>query len=212
MGLLPTYAPQPDLRGLYFNAPAPPGFGAISAPKRSVGQTLHDYIADKARNVLGKRMADKVASLPDFTPVGSILQGFDAGASMRGGDWLGGGLGALMAVAPVPGPEKRLLPAVRVNGKVFAAPGTHFDALDQLPAELRRFAVMDGNNRGFVTEAGKFLDRRKAASYAREHNLFAPDAPSFARESPELIGEWLSRPRSERNQLTPADFWQALGD
>jgi hypothetical protein len=59
------------LQHLMFDVPPPAG-GTLSAPKRNAGQTLHDYIQQKATPLLGKRIASKVAALPDYTPVGAL--------------------------------------------------------------------------------------------------------------------------------------------
>jgi hypothetical protein len=59
-------------------------------------------------------------------------------------------------------------------------------------ADLRKRAALDAASRGFVNDRGRFLDRFKAADYARAFGLFAPDAPDWARTAPELISENLA--------------------
>jgi len=87
-----------------------------------------------------------------------------------------------------------LLSAVRVGGKTYTGP-THLDALDAIPdPTVRSKATLDANSRGFVTERGKYLDRFKAADYARNFDLFAPDAPDWAKTAPEVISENLRLP------------------
>lgn len=91
--------------------------------------------------------------------------------------------------------------AVRAGGKVYRAP-THLDALALIPnAELRAAAMRDASNRGFVNDRGRFLDRYKAADYARSFDLFSPEAPAWAKTAPELIAENLTRQRKSRGGL-----------
>ena len=85
--------------------------------------------------------------------------------------------------------EPALQAAIRAAGKVYKAP-THLDALALISdVDTRRAAGLDANTRGFVDERGRFLNRFKAADYARNFGLFAPDAPSWAQDAPELISE-----------------------
>lgn len=87
-----------------------------------------------------------------------------------------------------------LLSAVRVGGKTYTGP-THLDALDAIPdPKVRSEASLDANSRGFVNERGKYMDRYKAADYARNFDLFAPDAPDWAKTAPEVISENLRLP------------------
>ena len=89
-----------------------------------------------------------------------------------------------------------LLSAIRFGGKTYTGK-THLDALDAIPnPEVRKAATLDGNTRGFVNERGRFMDRYKAADYARDFDLFSPDAPSWARTAPEVISENLKLPES----------------
>ena len=79
--------------------------------------------------------------------------------------------------------------AIRAGGKIYRGP-THGDALAAIsdPA-LRREAGLDAANRGFVNERGRFLDRYKAADYARAFGLLSDSAPDWAKTAPELISE-----------------------
>ena len=87
-----------------------------------------------------------------------------------------------------------LLSAVRVKGKTYTGP-THLDALSAIPdPKVRSEATLDANSRGFVTERGKYMDRYKAADYARNFDLFSPDAPDWAKTAPEVISENLRLP------------------
>jgi hypothetical protein len=87
-----------------------------------------------------------------------------------------------------------LLSAVRVGGKTYTGP-THLDALDAIPdPKVRSQASLDANSRGFVNERGKYMDRFKAADYARNFDLFSPDAPDWAKTAPEVISENLRLP------------------
>lgn len=98
--------------------------------------------------------------------------------------------GALSAAEKAPS----LLSAVRVKGKTYTGP-THLDALAKIPdPEVRKAASLDANSRGFVNERGKYMDRYKAADYARAFDLFSPDAPDWARTAPEVISENLKLP------------------
>lgn len=84
--------------------------------------------------------------------------------------------------------------AVRHKGKVYSSVGDHLAAIAQIPDPDERAAAMrDGDNRGFVTERGRFLDRFRAQEYAVANGLISPDAPTWARTSPDLISENLMR-------------------
>ena len=99
------------------------------------------------------------------------------------------------AARVAPATEPALQAAVRVAGKVYKAP-THLGALEMIAdPNVRRAASSDASNRGFVNERGRFLDRYKAADYARNFGLFAPTAPSWAQSAPELISENLRTPK-----------------
>ena len=96
-----------------------------------------------------------------------------------------------------------LLSAVRVGGKTYTGP-THLDALDAIPdPKVRSQASLDANSRGFVNERGKYMDRFKAADYARNFDLFAPDAPDWAKTAPEVISENLRLPEIAVKAETP---------
>ena len=86
-----------------------------------------------------------------------------------------------------------LIAAVRHNGKVYTG-ADHMAALEQIPSAERQAATLNGNNRGFLTERGRFLDRAKAADYARDWGLFKSDAPSWAATAPEAIAENIQPP------------------
>jgi hypothetical protein len=100
-----------------------------------------------------------------------------------------------------------LLSAVRVGGKTYTGP-THLDALDAIPdPKVRSQASLDANSRGFVNERGKYMDRFKAADYARNFDLFSPDAPDWAKTAPEVISENLRLPEiavTPKVSTTPA--------
>ena len=85
----------------------------------------------------------------------------------------------------------RLVPAVKVNGKVYAAGTNHFDALSKAFWDgAGRGAASDGNNRGFVNHKGQFLTRARAMRYAVENDLIADRFKAYS-DAPELIAEWL---------------------
>lgn len=96
-----------------------------------------------------------------------------------------------------------LLSAARVDGRVYTG-RTHLDALAAIPdADARKRAASDGSNRGFVNERGRFMDRYKAADYARDFDLLRPDAPEWAKTAPELISENLKMPPLAVKTETP---------
>ena len=111
---------------------------------------------------------------------------------------------AEMAVTPkAKSKPPSLLSAVRVGGKTYTGP-THLDALDAIPdPKARSQATLDANSRGFVNERGKYLDRFKAADYARNFDLFSPDAPDWAKTAPEVISENLRLPELAVKAETP---------
>ena len=101
----------------------------------------------------------------------------------------------------VPKAAPGLQATVRAGGKVYRAP-THLDALALIQdPELRAAATRDATNRGFVNDRGRFLDRYKAADYARSFGLFSPDAPAWAKTAPELIAENIIPRRKARGGL-----------
>jgi hypothetical protein len=109
---------------------------------------------------------------------------------------------AEMAVTPKAKPPS-LLSAVRVGGKTYTGP-THLDALNAIPdPKVRSQASLDANSRGFVNERGKYMDRFKAADYARNFDLFSPDAPDWAKTAPEVISENLRLPELAVKAETP---------
>lgn len=99
-------------------------------------------------------------------------------------------LNAPPALADAPRPVgPYLVSGIRHNGRVYRGE-THIDALASIEDPLERVrATADGNNRVFVTDSGRILNRQRAQQYAVENDLFKPDAPSWARTSPELISE-----------------------
>jgi len=87
----------------------------------------------------------------------------------------------------------KLHPAVRVNERLYKG-ATHLDALSQVPAEQRGKAQLDGGNRGWVNDRGRFLNREKAQQYAVANNLIREDAPEWVHRAPEAVSEWLKPP------------------
>lgn len=94
--------------------------------------------------------------------------------------------------------------AVRVGDRVYKAPpgGDHLDALSQVPPELKTQAQLDGNNRGWINDRGRFLNREKAQQYAVINNLIKENAPAWVYKAPEAVAEWIKSPvlRSDTNQ------------
>lgn len=107
----------------------------------------------------------------------------------------------------------RLIPAIAWNGKVYQAdPGStsHFDALNKVPIDQRQAATLDGDNRVFVNERGRVMNRRRAMAYALANDLIRPDAPSYARTSDELIGEWLRSNDTMNESVLPRVFYRGI--
>jgi hypothetical protein len=112
-------------------------------------------------------------------------------------NFMGSGYAAGGSVLPT------LKPAIRHKGKVYSSVVDHLSALSQIPEDHeRRIASMDADNRGYITERGRFLDRYKAQQYAQEHGLISSEAPEWARSTPELISENMLRydAQEERNK------------
>lgn len=87
-----------------------------------------------------------------------------------------------------------LFPAIRHNGKTYKSVADHMSALSQIEDDTQRGrAQLDGDNRGFVTERGKYLNRFRAQEYAVANGLLREDAPAWAKTSPDLITENLQR-------------------
>ena len=82
--------------------------------------------------------------------------------------------------------------AIRHNGEIYSGGKTHLDVLSGMPISIRRDAMGDGNNRGYVTPTGRFLDRERAANYARKNNLFRDDAPDWVVNAREFASEYLN--------------------
>jgi hypothetical protein len=91
------------------------------------------------------------------------------------------------------GDEKRsgpnLTPAVKVNGSVYAAGPTHFEALKKAFWAGAGNGSQDGDNRGYVNHKGQYLNRQKAMDYAVKHDLLQPRYAAY--NAPELVAEWL---------------------
>jgi hypothetical protein len=66
----------------------------LQAPKQTLSQKVQGGVSGKLAPWLGKRMADKVAALADFTPAAGITQGYDAGTDIREGNYAKGAIGA----------------------------------------------------------------------------------------------------------------------
>jgi GNAT superfamily N-acetyltransferase len=81
------------------------------------------------------------------------------------------------------GSTPTLYPAIRIGRKLFTARdqgATHFDALDLITdPQARGAAMLDGDNRGFVDERGRWKNRAKAAQYARDYQLFDTQHPEY---------------------------------
>lgn len=107
-----------------------------------------------------------------------------------------------------------LKPAIRHRGKVYSSVVDHLSALGGItdPDEYRN-ARMDAENRGYVNERGRYMDRYAAQGYAKEHGLIRPDAPHWAHSTPELISENLMRypDQEERNQRLLSGSHYAAG-
>lgn len=119
----------------------------------------------------------------------------DVAGAVVGGGMPGSVPGALgMAGGKLRAPrEPTLTPAISHNGKLYIGE-THLDALSKVPPEQRAAASLNGDNRVYVTGTGRVMDRWRGQDYAVKNDLLSPDAPSYAKTSPELIGEWLRRP------------------
>ena len=103
-----------------------------------------------------------------------------------------------------------LAPAIRGGGKVFkgGVGETHLDVLDAIEdKQLASRLLSDADNRGFVTEKGKFLSRDRAVDYALQNDLVDPDFASYYRpdQYSELIADHLKKPSSvDPNQAAGA--------
>lgn len=152
MGMLfgrPTAAPI-SLRDLYFNAPAP---ATIKSRKPNIGERAADAlskagVSQRQANRWGEKLTSAVTSAVEaLTPVGNVTQGFQAGQDLRQGNYLAGGLGALLAALPV-APEGRLvrkLLATLPEPSVLNLPRTPtpremaaFSRVDQVPLDSVR--------------------------------------------------------------------------
>jgi hypothetical protein len=90
-----------------------------------------------------------------------------------------------------------LRPAIRHAGKIYSD-GTprvdymmHRDVLHAMPLDVRRAAMGDPDNRGFITPTGRFLDREQAAVYARRNHLWSKNAPDHVVNARIFASEWL---------------------
>ncbi|HLY80305.1 MAG TPA: hypothetical protein VKQ70_13070 [Caulobacteraceae bacterium] len=95
-----------------------------------------------------------------------------------------------------------LTPAVSVGGKRYRG-YDHLDALSKVPQEQRQAATLDGSNRGFINDQGRWLRRAGAANYARAYDLVQPRYSEWAKTANEIPAEWLKSealgvPRPER--------------
>jgi hypothetical protein len=83
-----------------------------------------------------------------------------------------------------------LTPAVSVGGKRYKG-YDHLDALSKVPQEQRQAATLDGSNRGFISDQGRWLRRTGAANYARAYDLVQPRYNDWAKTAQEIPAEWL---------------------
>jgi hypothetical protein len=60
-----------------------PSRGSISTPKRTAGDIISDKAANALAPVTGSRMANKLAGLIDYSPVGALTTAFQAGQDAR---------------------------------------------------------------------------------------------------------------------------------
>lgn len=106
--------PQPvNLADLYFRAPPPP-HAAIKPRSATLGERLTDVLHKAGVSQhQANRLGDKfVNALEAVTPLGNITGGYQAGQDLKRGNYLAGGLGALLAAAPIPGPGKKAAEAL----------------------------------------------------------------------------------------------------
>jgi hypothetical protein len=166
-----------------------PGLGAAAA---QTGQDVGAYIEAQRQRSADLGLWDPQAGLP--TSKGLISA---AGQTAQG----------VMFGTSAPGEAAPLTPAIRFGGKLYRAPAddfTHMGALDAVPPTQRSDATLDADNRVFVTNTGRVLNRWRAADYAQKNDLIDPGAPDYAHTSPELIGEWLRPPGASEPPPTPA--------
>lgn len=176
-------------------------FGGISSRDASV----RDQIKDKLAVIVGRRNANKLMSVGELLGVDAPLMLDEARLAYREGRPGEAAATAALAVLPIPGAAKKgakaavkkvasLKPAVRVGGKVYSSVADHLSALSQIPdEEVRALARADGDNRGFINDRGRFMDRFRAQEYAVANGLLSPNAPAWAKTSPDLISENLLR-------------------
>ncbi len=152
------------------------GVTTADAMSHTIG-TVSDWLANQRAQSAAMGMWNEKTGLPTAEGLHNAMLSIALGTSRSPGD-------------------ASLVPAIRLNGKIYSGPEgslTHFDALNNVPQELRARAMSDGANRGYITESGKYLNRFDAADYAKDNNLIDPAAPYYAATSPELIAEWLKR-------------------
>lgn len=165
MPLLPTYSPQQfDLRGLYFNAPAP---ATLKSRQPGLGERLTDGlrkagIGQRTANRLGQKLSGIGSAAFDMT---GIPSGYQAGKDLRRGNYLSGGLGAALSVLPIPGPAKRA-------GKGMFGRGIR--AYHGSPHDFDRFAL------------DKLGTGEGAQAYG--HGLYFAENPEVAREYQRQLG------------------------
>jgi hypothetical protein len=123
---------------------------------------------------------------------------------------LGAALKAPRATRVAASSAPALAPAIRGGGKIFKGDvgETHLDVLDAIEdKQLASRLLSDADNRGFVTEKGKFLSRDRAVDYALQNDLVDPDFASYYRpdQYSELIADHLKKPSSvDPNQAAGA--------
>lgn len=98
------------------------------------------------------------------------------------------------------GAEPYLRAAVRVNGRLYKG-ADHISALSKVPPEQKAAAQLDGSNRGWVDNRGRFLNRERAQKYAVENDLIKPGAPTWVRTMPEAVAEWIKTDETDASPL-----------
>lgn len=86
-----------------------------------------------------------------------------------------------------------LRPAIWHNGKAYSGEHNHLAVLRAMPADVKRGAMGNADNRGFVTPTGRFLNREQAAVYARRNNLWGKNTPDYVVNAREFAAEWLNQ-------------------
>jgi hypothetical protein len=170
------------------NQPAPsapekiPGFAKGGSVRKAeiipAEVSWRDQLIDKASEYIGRRNAERLAQVADFTPAGLAFAGNQAAVDYGRGDMVGAGVGLGLAALPIPGAARSV---AKKGIKAFHGSPHSFDKFD-----LSKIGTGEGAQaygRGLY-----FAENEKVADAYRKI-LSGPKSNFDGKIDPELLSE-----------------------